>query len=458
MASAWIKARQTQYAAYATLYILVIIAVLVAANYLANRYNKSYDATSNKRFTLSDQTAKILREAKNEIRITYWDKSTNFQQGQDLLDRYSNLSRNVHVEYVDPFKKPQLARAAGIKNIGTATIDIGPKHEEAKTFDEEGITGAIVRAMKGGQRMVCFVQGNGEHQLDDSDRSGFSQFKTLLEHDNYASKPINLLQKADIPSDCTVVVSGGPNTDYAQPEVDALKKYVEGGGRALFLVDPPLKVRGREVADNASLNVLLASWGVTPQKNLILDENPIGQLAGLGPEVPLVMNYESQPIVDPMKGTATGFPLTRALDTKSTDKTTVDKLFSSSDGSFATTNLGPGEISADPRTAAKGPFTMAAAGTYRTGEANRQGRFVVVGNSGWAANGFIRFNGNRDLALNMMNWLSSDEDLISIRPKEPDDRRITVTRAQMLWIRSVSQFILPIIVIVGGIVVWWRRR
>jgi len=458
MASAWIKARQTQYAAYATLYILVIIAVLVAANYLANRYNKSYDATANKRFTLSDQTAKILREAKNEIRITYWDKSTNFQQGQDLLDRYSNLSRNVHVEYVDPFKKPQLARAAGIKNVGTATIDIGPKHEEAKTFDEEGITGAIVRAMKGGQRTVCFVQGNGEHQLDDTDRGGFSQFKTLLEHDNYASKSINLLQKAEVPSDCTVVVVGGPNSDYAQPEVDALKKDVENGGRALFLIDPPLKVRGREVADNASLNDLLTSWGVTPEKNLILDENPIGQLAGLGPEVPLVMNYESQPIVEPMKGTATGFPLTRALDTKSTDKTTVDKLFSSSDGSFATTNLGPGEISADPRTAAKGPFAMAAAGAYRTGEPNKQGRFVVVGNSGWAANGFIRFNGNRDLALNMMNWLSSDEDLISIRPKEPDDRRITVTRAQMLWIRSVSQFILPIIVIVGGIVVWWRRR
>ena len=458
MASAWIKARQTQYAAYATLYILVIIAVLVAANFLANRYNKSYDSTSNKRFTLSDQTAKILREAKNEVRITYWDKSTNFQQGQDLLDRYSNLSRNVHVEYVDPFKKPQLARAAGIKNVGTATIDIGPKHEEAKTFDEEGITGAIVRALKGGQRTVCFVQGNGEHQLDDTDRSGFSQLKTLLEHDNYASKSINLLQKADIPSDCTVVLIGGPNTDYAQPEVDALKKYVEGGGRALFLIDPPLKVRGREVADNTSLNDLLTSWGVTPQKNLILDENPIGQLAGLGPEVPLVMNYETQPIVDPMKGTATGFPLTRALETKSTDKTTVDKLFSSSDGSFATTNLGPGEISADPRTAAKGPFAMAAAGTYRTGEANKQGRFVVVGSSGWAANGFIRFNGNRDLALNMMNWLSSDEDLISIRPKEPDDRRITVTRAQMLLIRSVSQFVLPIIVIVGGIVVWWRRR
>ncbi|HTP86189.1 MAG TPA: GldG family protein [Bryobacteraceae bacterium] len=452
------KARQTRYAAYATLYIIVILCVIAAANYLANRYNKSYDATANKRFTLSDQTAKVVRELKNDVRITYWDKSTNFQQGQDLLDRYSNLSRKVHVEFVDPFKQPQAARAAGIKNIGTATIDIGAKHEEAKTFDEEGITGAVVRALKGGQRMVCFIQGNGEHQLDDTDRTGFSQLKTLLEGDNYASKAISLLTKAEVPSDCTAVVVGGPATDLAQPEVDALKKLVEDGGRVLFLLDPPLRVRGREIADNAPLDTLLTSWGVTPEKDLVLDENPIGQLAGLGPEVPLVMNYESHAIVAPMKGTATGFPLTRALDTKSGDKTTVDKLFSSSDGSFATTNLGPGPISADPKQSKPGPFTLAAAGIYSTGQASKQGRFVVVGNSAWAANGFIRFNGNRDLALNMMNWLSSDEDLISIRPKEPEDRRITVTRAQMTMIRSVSQFLLPIIVIVAGIAVWWRRR
>src|SRR5208283_2058620 len=110
MASAWIKARQTRYAAYATLYIVVILAVLTAANYLANRYNKSYDATANKRFTLSDQTAKVVHELKDDVRITYWDKSTEFQHGKDLLDRYGNLSRKVLVEYVDPFKKPQLAR------------------------------------------------------------------------------------------------------------------------------------------------------------------------------------------------------------------------------------------------------------------------------------------------------------------------------------------------------------
>ena len=101
---------------------------------------------------------------------------------------------------------------------------------------------------------------------------------------------------------------------------------------------------------------------------------------------------------------------------------------------------------------------IAAAGTYNTGKENSQGRFVVIGSSAWAANSFIGFNGNRDLALNSINWLASDEDLISIRPKEREDRRITLTQAQLRWLRISSQFLLPLIVVLGGVSVWWRRR
>jgi ABC-type uncharacterized transport system involved in gliding motility auxiliary subunit len=458
VASNWIKARQTRYAAYAATYILIILAILVVANFLANRYNKSYDSTANKRFSLSDQTKKLADGLKQDMTITYFDQTQGFQAARDLLDRYSNLSPKIHVRYIDVMKSPQQVREYGVKNTGTTIVEIGNKREEAKSMTEEGVTGAMVRVIKGGVRTVCTIEGNGEHQLDDSGDNGFSSLKETLQRDNYASKSINLLEKAEIPSECTVVVVGGPQTDYAAPAVKALQTYVENGGRALVLMDPPLKVRRMSVTDNDALAGVLESWGVTPEKDLILDENPIGQLAGLGPQVPLVTTYESHPIVAPMKGLATGFPLSRSLTVKNGAKTTVEKLFSSSAGSFSTSNLGPGEIALDPKTAKKGPFTMAAAGTYSSGKPNTQGRFVVVGSSGWAANSFLRFNGNRDLLLNMMNWLSSDEDLISIRPKEPEDRRLTLTRAQMGTIRMVSQFLLPLLVIAMGIVVWWKRR
>ena len=458
MASQWLKARQTKYGAFAATYILVVLAVVAVANYLANEHSKVYDATANKRYSLSEQTAKIVKGLKQAATITYFNQSTRFREGKDLLDEYKNLSPKLTVEYVDPDKDPQRAREAGIRNFGTAIVQVGAKKEEAKSMTEEGITGAFIRDLKSNTRTVCFLGGSGEHQIEDSDREGFSRFKELLAKDNYEAKTIDLLQKPEIPNDCTTLVVAGPTRNYVQPEVDAIKKYVEDGGRALFLLDPPLKIGRSEVADNDALTSLLQSWGVTMDKDLILDLSPVGQLFGLGPQVALVTSYSSQPIVNEIKRTATGFPLARSIEIKSTDKTTVEKLFDSSASSLATENLSSDRVNVQDPKNKKGPLTIAAAGTYNTGKENVQGRFVVVGSSGWAANRFLDFNGNSDLALNTINWLSSDEDLISIRPKPQDDRRITMTRGQLSLVRATSQFVLPLIVIMAGVGVWWNRR
>lgn len=453
-----LKARQTKYIAYVVIYVLVVLTALVIANFLSNRYNKSYDATANKRYSLSDQTAKIVKGLKQDATITYFDQSTSFDRARDLLTEYKDLSPKVKVDYVDPDKKPEEAKAAGIKNYGTAVVQIGDRKEEAKGMTEEGITGAFIRVLKNTTRTVCFIGGSGEHQIDDSDRSGYSQLKEALGQDNYQAKTIDLLQKAEIPSDCTIAVVAGPTHDYQQPQVDALKKYVEDGGRTLVMLDPPLKIGRSEVSDNDALTALLASWGVIPEKDLILDLNPIGQLLGVGPQVALVRTYGSQPIVNELKGTATGFPLARSLEIKNGDRTSVQKLFDSSDTSLATTNLSANAVNpSDPKNK-KGPLTLAAAGTYNTGKQDSQGRFVVIGSSSWAANSFFKFNGNADLALNAIDWLGSDEDLISIRPKEREDRRITMTSSQLAWVRGTSQFLLPLLVIVAGVSVWWKRR
>ena len=458
MAGQWLRARQTKYVAYAATYIIIVLAAVVVVNVLANRFNKSYDATSNKRYSLSDQTAKIVKGLKQNATITYFQQSTRFRDGKDLLDQYASLSPKVKVEYVDPDKNPQAAREAGIRNFGTAVVQIGTKKEEAKSMTEEGVTGAFIRDLKSNTRTVCFVSGSGEHQIDDSDRGGLSRFKDLLAKDNYETKTISLLQTAEVPADCTTLVVAGPTHNYEQPEVDAIKKYVESGGRALLMFDAPLKAGRSEIADNDALASVLQSWGVSLNKDLILDLNPLGQMVGLGPQVALVTSYESQPIVSEMKGTATGFPLSRSLEVKSGDKTSVQKLFDSSSTSLATTNLSSAAVNVNDPKNKKGPLTIAAAGTYNTGRENAQGRFVVVGSSSWVSNGFINFNGNNDLALNAVNWLSSDEDLISIRPKEREDRRVTMTRSQLSWVRATSQFLLPAIVVVVGVGVWWKRR
>jgi len=487
MNSDWLKARQTRYGAYLVTYLLVIIAVLGAANWLANRHNKSYDSTSNKRFSLSEQTAKVVKGLNRDITITYFDKTTEFSRARDLLDRYNNLSTRLHIDYVDPDKKPQIAKAAGVRTYGSIYIDSGMRKEEAKSLTEEDITGALIRSLKSGERNVCFVSGSGEHSLDESGRTGYSSVKESLEKNNYKTRTISLLQavqagsattpaavklgqpaappaanmpKPEVPKDCTVLVVAGPKYDYTQPEVDAIKAYVESGGRALFLIDPPLKLGREDYSGSPALSAVIQTWGVTLDKNLALDTSGVGQIFGLGPEVPLVTSYESQPIVRDLKETATAFPLARTMDVKSPDKGTAEKLFSTGTNSYATTRINSAEIRIDPKTDKKGPLTLGAAGTYNSpgGDRSKEGRFVVVGSSNWVTNNILRFNGNRDLFLNMMNWLSSDEDLISIRPKEAEDRRLNITGRQMSVLFYSSMVFLPLIVVLSGFAVWARRR
>ena len=118
----FLKARQTRFAAYAILYTAIVVLILGGINFLTNRYNKTYDATSAKKFTLSDQTSKIAKNLKTDVTITYWDKATAFQGAHDLLDRYKNLSPKINVEYQDVDKKKTQAIAAGVKNYGAIFV------------------------------------------------------------------------------------------------------------------------------------------------------------------------------------------------------------------------------------------------------------------------------------------------------------------------------------------------
>jgi ABC-type uncharacterized transport system involved in gliding motility auxiliary subunit len=452
MRPAWLQARQTRYTAYVTLYVLIVIGALGLANWLANRHNKSYDTTSNKRFTLSDQTSKVVGGLKQDVRVTYYDKTDNFARAKDLLDRYDSLSTKLRVDYVDPDKKPQLARSAGIRNYGTITVDAGTRHEEAKSLTEEEVTGALIRSLKGGDRTLCAISGSGEHALDDTGRDGYGNLKEALERSNYKTRSISLLEKAEVPKDCTVLLAGGPRFDYVPAIVTAIKTYVDSGGRVLFMLDAPVTAGKEPVAQNTALVAQLGEWGVTANNDLVLDTSGVGQIFGLSEVIPLVTSYESHAIVNPMKGVATCFPLSRTIDVKSGGKWTGEKLFSSSPNSYATTNLAAREIQINPAKDKKGPLTLAVASS------GGQNRIVVVGSSSWVANSFFSFNGNRDLFLNMVNWLSSDEELISIRPKDPEDRRLSMSRSQMTMIFYTSVILMPLAVIAAGVSLWWKRR
>jgi len=232
---------------------------------------------------------------------------------------------------------------------------------------------------------------------------------------------------------------------------------VENGGSAVIMLDNVVRLGRQEpAAENPDLTNVLAGWGVTVDKDLVLDGSGIGQLFGFGPEIPVVMQYENHQITQPLTRVMTAFALARSLDIKSTGKATVDKLVQTGDESLAITEIGPGG-SVDPKKAKHGPFTLAAAGTL-TGAS--KGRFVVVGTSEWATNQFAgtRQLGNRDLFVNSVNWLSSDVDLISIRPKEPEDQTFNITTSRLATLFWLTWFVFPLGVVGFGLATWWKRR
>ena len=249
-----------------------------------------------------------------------------------------------------------------------------------------------------------------------------------------------------------MLVVAGPTGDYIQPEVDAIKKYVEGGGRALFMLDPPLKLgrRNRSATITRSVRSAGELGRYRGQRICCSTKAPLRNCWAAVRKRRVIMQYDSHPIVNDLTNISTALPdLALARNQEHRQDHHHANCSPLPADSFATTNLGSAEIRIDPNKDKHGPFTLAVAGTY-TPEAkpSESGRFVVVGNSRWASNQSLGFSGNRNLVLNMVNWLSSDEDLIAIRPKEPEDRRINLTRAQFRMVQTISQFLLPLIVIV----------
>ncbi len=420
--SSWMKTRQTKYGAYAFVYTLVVVAVLVVGNWLASSHNKSVDVTSNKQYTLSDQTKKVVGNLKSDINVYYFDASTGYDRARDILDRYANLSSKLKISYVDPDKKPDVARVEGARAAGDLIVDNGTKKETAKALTEEEITGAIIRDIKNGVRTACFVKGSGEHSLDDTGDRGYSALKQSLERNNFKTQPISLLEKPEVPADCTIVVVGGPKHDYVPPAIDALKKFVQNGGRAIVDLDAALNLPAPEgkLGDTPNIVAMVADWGVTAKGDVILDMSATAQM--FGPTSPVAGSYTQHPIVRVMQDNISVMPLARSLEVKSP----AEALFSSTANSYVAhliLSCRSKKLIAISEKGAKGPFVMGAAATIGTGD--KAGRVIVVGSSDWMSSFILGPSqlANRDLALNMMNWLTSDEDdLISIRPKEATPR------------------------------------
>jgi gliding motility-associatede transport system auxiliary component len=439
-------------------YTAVVVAIIVVANVAINRYaDHRWDLTANKQFSLSPQSRKILKELKKPVTIYSFNRQAGAQSQRDLLELYSDASPRVEVRYVDPDRDPALARQYDVHTYGTIVVVSGSRHYQTPSADEEGVTNALIRLLTG-QKAVYFMQGHGERDLEGTDREGYSDLKKQFDDENYDVKTLTLLQTQKIPSDCTLLVIAGPRTDYLPAETDALGKYVEGGGRLLVMLDA--------ATDLPNLFKLLAGWNVTVKDDLVIDTNLMAQLAGAQPTMPLIYRYGSSPITAPLQRTATLFPFTRSFVVGTGGGGVVtDALCETTDQSYGVADFNPSmhEVRFRPGKDYKGPLTVAVSASISpaagdSGAKKPQGRVVATGTSLLAANVYLGEVGNRDLVMNMVNWLTSEENLISIRPKAHESQHLEMNAQQMRRVLFLGVLGLPLVIILLGVGVWWGRR
>jgi ABC-type uncharacterized transport system involved in gliding motility auxiliary subunit len=463
--------RQTRYGTLAATSVLVVLGILVAINYIGSRQNKRWDLTANKQFSLSDQSKNVVAKLDAPLQVLVFAQEPEFERYQDKLKEYQYISKQVSAEYIDPDKKPSVARQNQIQQYGTIVFNYKGRTERVTSDNEQDITNGIIKVVSGQQKKVYFTQGHGERDTGSSEREGYGTIAAALGRENYSVDKLVIAQQGSVPDDAALVIVAGPRTDFFSPEIDALKKYLDKAGKLMLEIDPPDKPDSPPLAN---LIALAHDWGIDVGNDVVVDVSGMGRLIGTDASVPVAANYPAHPITQRFSF-LTAFPLARSASAVSggVNGHTAQAFVESSPRSWAETDikslLTSGKVALDESKGdKKGPIAIASAVSATSSAPPKPGeaadapkpetRVVVIGDSDFAATAGLGIQGNRDLFMNIVGWLSQQENLISIRPKDADDRRITVTATQQANIMWLSLLIIPATIFGTGVYTWWRRR
>ena len=475
--------RQMKHGANTAVLVAVVVVILGAVNYLANRHTKRWDLTKNQRYSLSDQTKKVLGGLKEDVKITYFQRALESAAGKDRMQEYQAASPRVKVDFVDPIASPTKAMAYEVRGPWPIlVIERGSKREKVSNDSEQDITNALVKITRDTKKTVCFIEGEGERDIDDGADSGFSAVKSALGKNQYETKKVLLARESAVPAECTVMVVAGPQHDLLSNEVDALRRFAKGGGKVLLMAEPELKTA------TPNLDALAKEWNVDLGKDIVVDVSAASQLFGTGPLTPIAASYPFYEITKDFR-VMTAFHTARSAEAGkgSVEGVTAQNLVQTSPASWAESDLtlkepvemnegkdrkGPISLgvvatikaspppspSPSPASASPGASPAASPSPTDAPPSPPEGRVAVFGDSDFASNALLGFQGNQDFFLNTVAWLAQDADLISIRPKEPEDQRMFLTRQQQQNVMIVALLLIPGAFVVLGIAAWWKRR
>ncbi|MBI4400634.1 MAG: Gldg family protein [Nitrospirae bacterium] len=447
--------RSTRLGFHSVLMVLLLAGILVIVNFLAARHAKRWDLSETQHFTLAPQTHRVLRSLNREVKVTVFaqERGQAFTTYRDLLDSYRQESDKIKMEFVDPERRPGVARQYGITRADTAVFESGTQSTRVTVPSEAELTGALIRISKDTKKQVLFLEGHGERSVADQEKGGFSTAKEALGKQGYEVDTLMLLKEQAVPENTSVLVLGGPRRPVTREEKDRIVRYVDGGGRLLVLLDPD---------SQADIDDLLKQWGIEAGRGILVDLQDRlaqGDLTAL-----MVRTFTEHEITQDFTF-AVLFPVSRHLAIREDPgaKWDIVPLARTSARSWAETNLTDLKARVYSFSATEdvqGPLPLAAALTPKKApeEGKRRPAIVVVGNSAFASNAYINFPGNTDFLLHALGWLVEERELISITPKEPAFRPFIPNPAQERILLYVQVLLLPSVTFLYGMAMWRKRR
>jgi ABC-type uncharacterized transport system involved in gliding motility auxiliary subunit len=470
--------RMWSYGSNTVVSTIIAFAIIVFLILIAERHPYRLDLTETGKYTLSEQTRNIVKAVQEPVVIKAFFQTGAEQRtgARDLLETLQYTNSLISYEVIDPDRQPEVARRYEIRAYGTLVLEGYGKKQTAPRADEESIANALFKITRGQEKKIYFTTGHGEHSLKDTGKDGYSALQAVLAKDNYQLADLNLFQQAEVPEDASLVIIAGPEKPFFPSEIDSLRKYLEGGGKLLVLLDPYRDVGFRD---------LLKNYGIELHDDIVIDK--LSRVFGGSFTMPVVTEYGSHKITEGFN-IATFYPEARSVRpaTEAPDGVQVKSLASTSSEAWAETNqemIRQGQAAFDAQTdfpgpvplvvlaevdtnqkpqEAKGPSDPADSGQAPAVADNPRGAkkacLVVAGNSRFVDNTHFELSGNGDFFLNMANYLAEEETLIVVERRDKKGQPLILTHGQARMLFWVSMVAVPLLILCAGFTVYRVRR
>ena len=429
--------------------IFFVTFLMIIINFIITLHEYRIDVTTSKNFTLAPQTKAILSSLNTEVNIIGFFKSQSPESNifLNLVDSFSYYSKKVKSKVIDPDKSPTITKQYGIKNYNTVVIEHLNKSQKTMNITESSFISIIKGLLSDKEKTICFSQGHGEPSISSNERNDFLAASTALITESYITMPLFLLKEESIPAACNILVIAGPEKDFLPNEIKLVSNYIKKGGGTLILLEPKL---------NKNLTIMLRDFNIAVRNDIIVDK--ISKLYGGDYTVPVVTAYGKHEITKNFN-LPTFFPIARSLgQIEESNEIIFTPLFHSSSESWGETEIKDEKLILrfDKNIDYPGPVTIAVA--LENKKHSSPLKLVVFGDSSFANNNHFSLSGNGDLFLNTINWLSGNEELISIRPKTSTITPLLLTRGQGIFIWSAYLLLLSLVIVIGTWVFIYRRK